>query len=138
MPTLLSTLLGAGLALAFAAAASAQDTDGDGVPDASDNCILRSNSSQTDTDGDGCGNICDGDFDQTGSLGASDWNTFRACWGKIVGPGVGPPEDPTCGESDSDATGTIGGSDFGNMRFRSGEQPVPGPSGVSTDPVACP
>ena len=138
MRTLLSTLLSGGLLLAFAAGASAQDTDGDGVPDANDNCILRDNPSQIDTDGDGCGNICDGDFDQTGSLGASDWNTFRACWGKTVGPGVGPPEDPTCGECDRDDNLLVGSHDFSLMRVLTGEYPVPGPSAVSTDPVACP
>jgi hypothetical protein len=123
-------------ALLLAPPSLAIDADGDGVDDSVDNCIGQNNATQTDTDGDGCGNYCDGDYDQSGSIGAPDWNTFRACW-TVHPPGVGPPDDPTCAGSDLDDNGAVGGSDFTHLRTLTFWR-VPGPSSVSTDPVACP
>ncbi|MBN8279771.1 MAG: matrixin family metalloprotease [Gammaproteobacteria bacterium] len=54
------------------------DTDADTVPDAVDNCSLKSNADQFDGDGDGYGNRCDGDLNNNGSTNAQDTVLFRA------------------------------------------------------------
>ncbi|MGI0149121.1 MAG: hypothetical protein ACREDF_06285, partial [Thermoplasmata archaeon] len=75
-----------------------------------------------DADDDGFGNICDCDFDQNGTCGFSDFNTFLACFGLTV-PAAGPPEDPTCAESDQDVNGIVGFSDFTLFLDRFGGAP---------------
>ena len=60
--------------LLLAGTSLAADSDGDGVDDAADNCIEDPNASQVDADGDGCGNACDADFSQDGTVGGSGWN----------------------------------------------------------------
>ena len=121
-------------ALLLAPATLAVDTDGDGADDSVDNCIDRANDTQTDTDGDGCGNACDGDYDQTGSVGASDWSAFRGCVQLLQN---GPPFQ-NCPWADYDGNGNGGDlNDFSHFRLLSARR-VPGPSAVSTDPVACP
>lgn len=75
------------VALLAAGIAGAQDVDGDLIPDAFDNCQLVPNGvgeapdNQVDADGDGFGNACDSDFDQTGFVGATDYNIFWDCAG---------------------------------------------------------
>jgi hypothetical protein len=103
---------------------SALDSDGDLVCNAEDNCQQRSNSLQQDADSDGFGNLCDGDFDQSGLALLADFNVFRACFGKAVGS-VGPAQDPKCSESDMDSSGSVGVTDFN--RWRSEFQTAPGP-----------
>lgn len=88
------------------------DTDGDGVDDLFDNCTNVSNTTQVDADGDGCGNVCDGDFDDTTVAGISDFVIFQGCFGVTVPGGPGNPADPTCAESDMDGSGTVGIGDF--------------------------
>jgi len=59
------------LALLAAAPAWAQDADGDGVPDASDNCPLVANPTQSDCDQNGVGDACQSSVTRsTGSMGA--------------------------------------------------------------------
>ena len=58
---------------AIAGAALAVDTDGDGIGDPADNCTLIANASQCDTDRDGYGNHCDGDFNESQTVNASDF-----------------------------------------------------------------
>ena len=48
------------------------DKDGDGIPDASDNCPLVSNATQTDSDHDGLGDPCDPDDDNDGIADTTD------------------------------------------------------------------
>ncbi len=118
-------------ALLPAPAARAADQDADGVDDSVDNCIDLANATQTDTDGDGCGNACDADYDQSGSVGAPDWNEFRFCALTLGTP-------PCCPWADHEGNGCGGdGGDLGVFRQLL-QRRVPGPSAVSNDPVACP
>jgi len=104
------------------------DLDGDGILDVNDNCILVQNLPQRDTDGDGCGNQCDGDFDQDGTVGMDDLAEYRAHLFQVGADLVW----------DLDGNGDVGNGP-GFLLFRDAFRDViPGPSGVSTDPVACP
>ncbi len=105
----------------------APDFDGDGVEDALDNCSERANPSQDDTDGDFCGNVCDGDYDQTGVSGFADWPVFVAAFGSTDEEKV--HRDPVSGQ-------TVGYRDFG-FWVRSFNT-VPGPSGTTPGTLACP
>ena len=92
------------------------DTDGDGVQQNIDNCPGESNSDQTDTDRDGHGNACDGDFDQNGLVGLSDFGALSATFGLDVG-------DPAYNENvNCDGTTIIGLADFGcfSKQFNNG------------------
>ncbi len=105
------------------------DTDEDGVVDPLDNCTLEPNSTQKDLDGDGCGDVCDGDFNNDGIVGSTDFSTFRAAFQTMQGqPGYDPLPDMDC-------DGVVGGLDY--TLFRSGYGGVPGPSGLPPSP-ACP
>ena len=62
------------------------DVDGDGILDEEDICILVANGPaipdaggniQLDVDGDGYGNICDPDFDNSGTVNAADLAYMR-------------------------------------------------------------
>lgn len=100
------------------------DADRDGAPNDIDNCTLVMNASQCDADGDGYGNHCDCDFDQNGIGGFSDFNVFSACFGQTV-PGSGPPDDPTCAESDVNCDGTVDDADFTLVNACFGKAPGP-------------
>jgi len=102
-------LFWSGAALVFPGEA---DADADGVADATDNCVHVRNLSQMDADGDSFGNACDGDFDQNGYAGISDFTTLSRCWGSTIPASAGPPADPTCAESDMDADGSVESDDF--------------------------
>jgi len=128
---LLASLLAFFLALGITGTATAGpglgDTDGDGVDDFFDNCLTDVNGAQVDADYDGCGNYCDGDFDQSGTTGGSDFIIFRG--GFLAS---------ASGVTDMDGSGSTGGSDFILFRgnFLRGS---PGPSSNTfKDPVACP
>jgi hypothetical protein len=101
------------------------DSDGDAVFDLRDNCIFMPNPSQIDSDLDGCGNACDCDFNQNGVCGQKDLRALRRCFGRAA-PAAGPPDDPTCAESDLDGDGVVGGSDFIVFRTWFGSTPGPG------------
>jgi hypothetical protein len=106
---------------------TAPDSDADGVHDAADNCSEAANLTQTDTDGDGCGNRCDGDYDQNGIAGWSDYGAFTQCWATTNG--LCEHEDPP--------DGLVGFSDFGIFLTELlGE--APGPSGTTAGTTACP
>ncbi len=57
-------------------AGSAPDFDGDGISDGLDNCSNDPNDDLDDSDGDGCGNICDADYCQTGTVSFVDFGSF--------------------------------------------------------------
>lgn len=91
--------------------------DSDGVPDASDNCTLVPNPGQCDSDGDGYGNICDADFNSSGSVDFGDMAYFREVFDTV---------DPL---ADLDCSG--GTVNFGDMTiFRGLFDTEPGPSCV--------
>ena len=56
------------------------DADSDTIDDCSDNCSDDPNPDQDDTDGDDCGNLCDADYDQAGTIGFGDF----AVWFQIA------------------------------------------------------
>ena len=124
--SLLGFLLAFALALGVGSASFAGpllgDLDSDGVDDLWDNCQGVSNGTQLDTDGDGCGNACDADYDQNGSIGAADFAIFRACF--IAGSPGNAGYNENC---DSDGNDAIGAADFAAFRagFING---TPGPS----------
>jgi hypothetical protein len=105
--------------------AQGADTDADGTFDACDNCTLQPNADQTDADADGYGNACDGDFDQSPLIGIADLIVLRDCFNLSVSPGVGPPDDPDCAESDMNASGAVNISDFSLFRLVFGRPPGP-------------
>ena len=128
---LLASLLAFFLALGVAGTAYAGpglgDSDNDGVDDFFDNCRDRENASQVDSDYDGCGNLCDGDFDQSGNTNGADFIKFRAGF-----------QAAASGVTDMTADGITNGADFIEFRanFIAG---VPGPSdNTFKDPLACP
>jgi secreted trypsin-like serine protease len=98
------------------------DTDEDGLEDPFDNCTLVSNAAQKDLDTDGCGDLCDGDFDNDGAVGPSDFNTFKSAYLTNQGdPGYNPLADMDC-------NGTVSPMDY--SIFKSGYTLAPGPSGL--------
>jgi hypothetical protein len=99
---------------------TSSDLDSDGVSDADDNCLDLANASQCDSDLDGFGNLCDADYDNDGTTGIPDFNTFRANMGLAV-----PPGDP---DTDHNCDGTVGVPDFNVMRTLFGGSS--GPSGL--------
>jgi hypothetical protein len=102
-------------------------TDGDGVPDAWDNCIAVDNPGQDDTDGDDCGNLCDADYDNSGTTTIADFGQFSSAYATNDEEKV--HRDP--------ATGLIVGIiDFGFFSSHYGVPP--GPSGTTQGTTACP
>jgi hypothetical protein len=99
------------------------DSDGDGICDYKDNCNEVATRFVDDSDGDGYGNACDPDFDNTGSVGQSDYERLISHWGQALGD---PEYDALV---DLDGNGGIGVSDYGI--FLSYWEQAPGPSGLS-------
>ena len=111
-----------------ALAGPALDSDLDGLFDYEDNCINVANPAQDDTDGDGCGNLCDADYDQSGTVGFPDFGGFTSVFNTTGNEGkchVAPI--PGC---------TVGFPDFGF--FTSNFNAPPGPSGTTAGTTACP
>ncbi|GMW07379.1 MAG: hypothetical protein AMXMBFR8_21750 [Nevskiales bacterium] len=100
------------------------DADGDGAHDDQDNCINVANgplipdgggNSQRDTDGDGFGNVCDGDFDNSGGIvNYADLAQFRGAFGSANA------------DADMDGSGGIVNyTDLALFRNRFGKAPGP-------------
>jgi len=109
------------------------DTDGDGVENAFDNCSSLTNAAQKDVDHDGCGDACDGDMDQNGTTGLTDYAAFLGAFSKTTGQ-VG-----YIAAADMDCNGTIGLTDYAS--FLAEFANAPGPSGIANagrNPIACP
>jgi arylsulfatase A-like enzyme len=102
-------------------AAVVPDQDHDGIGDPRDNCLTVANADQRDTDLDGYGNLCDGDFDDTGVVNIADVNTFIRTYGKGQGsPGY---------DADADLDGDGGVNVVDLNLFRNMYSDTPGPSG---------
>jgi hypothetical protein len=104
-------------------AAEVADGDGDGVPDRRDNCIRDPNQDQIDSDLDGYGNACDADYDNSGSVGFSDFSVLR----RAIYSQSGDPAYRT--QLDMDGDGSINTRELRFFRSRLGQ--TPGPSGLA-------
>jgi hypothetical protein len=102
------------------------DSDGDGVHDGLDNCAAVANPAQDDTDGDDCGNLCDANYDQGGTVGFGDFGSFTLAFGTTdeLYNHTEPVDD------------TVGFGDFGFFTLSFGS--TPGPSGTTAGTAACP
>jgi hypothetical protein len=99
----------------------ASTADGDGIEDFFDNCYLDPNPEQKDFDHDGCGDVCDSDANNDGTVGGGDFTAFKATFQKSEGqPGYNANFDSNC-------DGTVGGGDF--TAFKGNFQLPSGPSG---------
>jgi hypothetical protein len=108
--------------------AFAQDFDGDGVEDGLDNCSERANPGQDDTDADDCGNLCDADYDDSGTVGYPDYGEFADAFGTADGEEKCHSEPiPGC---------TVSFLDFVFFSVSFGFPP--GPSGTTAGTTACP
>jgi hypothetical protein len=105
------------------------DTDLDGVHDGLDNCSEVANAAQDDTDGDDCGNLCDANYDQGGTVGFSDYGGFAANFGGTNE--LYMHKEPIDGD-----VRQVGFGDFGFFAANFGS--TPGPSGTTPGTVACP
>jgi len=84
-------------------------------------------------DHDGCGDICDGDFDQNGTAGITDFGFLLASFGATTGaPNYNAATDMDC-------NGVVGITDYGFFLNEFGT--TAGPSGITNagrDLAACP
>lgn len=103
-------------------AGSNLDFDLDGIGDVIDNCSEAANPAQDDTDGDDCGNICDANYTQSGTVGFADFGEFTANFGSSI----------PLYKSTEPVTDPVGFGDFGRYTQLFGL--APGPSGT----IACP
>ena len=106
------------------------DDDGDGVANSADNCLFVSNAAPAncDTDSDGFGSACDGDFDQSGHVSATDFSDhFLPDFGTGTDSGTG---------TDMDCSGIVNATDFGTYFLPQFLPPgSPGPAGSGSDDV---
>jgi len=108
-------------------AGSAPDFDGDGVSDGLDNCSVAVNAAQDDTDADDCGNLCDADYEQDGTVDFGDFGAVIANFGTGNEELCHVEPIPGC---------TVGFGSFGFVVANFGS--APGPSGTTAGTVACP
>jgi hypothetical protein len=104
----------------------APDADSDGIPDVLDKCSQDSrNAALTcDTDQDGYGNVCDADFNQSGTTNSTDFSMFFV---PSLNSGV-----PSSRGTDMNCSGTVNSTDF-SMFFvpKLNTSAPPGPSGLA-------
>ncbi len=103
------------------------DSDGDGVSDVDDNCSDDVNPAQDDTDGDDCGNACDADYNNSGTITFDDYFQFAVAFGTN--------DEEKC------HTGTVPGClvNFAQyFYFATVFGTIPGPSGTTAGTIACP
>jgi hypothetical protein len=106
----------------------APDPDQDGIPTANDNCSQTINVLQNDTDGDQCGNLCDADYDNSGTVGFGDFGLFTQNFATTNE--LYMHAEPVGGGRQ------VGFGDFGFFSVNFGTNP--GPSGTTAGTTACP
>ncbi len=125
------TLLAATMALLLwgmpALGGALPDFDGDGVNDVDDNCSEAANSDQDDTDADDCGNACDADYDNSGTIAFPDYFQFATAF--------------NTNDEEKCHTGTVPGCLVNFPQyffFATVFGGVPGPTGTTAGTTACP
>jgi hypothetical protein len=108
-------------------AGTGPDFDGDGITDDMDNCSIHINTGQDDTDTDDCGNICDADYDQTGTVNFPNFGAVVANFGGSNELYCHFEPIPGC---------TVNFPSFGFVVSSFGD--TPGPSGTTAGTTACP
>lgn len=127
----LVVLLSAGPASPALAGPACDCGDNDGIPDVMDNCVNTNNPAQCDADHDGYGNACDGDFDQSLIVDATDFTGFFV-------PDFTTGTDGGTG-TDMNCSGTVDATDFTGAFVQQFTAGVPGPSGLTcAGNVPCP
>jgi len=119
------------------------DTDTDGVENAFDNCTLAKNPTQVDTDHDGCGQFCDFDFNNDGSVvKAGDLALAASQVGKLTCGPTGAPPCPgppyNCCVCDFNQDGVCKAGELAAISAQVGKKA--GPSGMTNavcDPTKC-
>ncbi len=109
-------------------AGSNPDFDADGVGDLIDNCSTAPNPLQDDTDLDDCGNLCDADYNQTGTVDFGDFGEFTGTGFASTNP-LYQHNEPIGGRQ-------VNFGDFGF--FTANFATTPGPSGTTAGTAACP
>jgi hypothetical protein len=103
------------------------DEDIDGVSDQIDNCSRVINWDQDDSDADDCGNLCDADYDNDGSVGFPDFLQFASAFGSN--------DEDKC-HVEPIYSRIVGFPDF--FFFINSFGKAPGPSGTTAGTTACP
>jgi hypothetical protein len=123
---LATIILGALIGFPIASFAGlAPDADSDGIPDVLDKCVNDSrNASLTcDRDQDGYGNVCDGDFNESGTTTAADYGMFFV-------PALASSVDTGNG-TDMNCSGTVTAADYGMFFVPQLAAGKPGLSGLT-------
>ena len=107
------------------------NSDKDSLDDVVDNCRDDTNPTQLDTDLDGCGNMCDGDYDNNGKAGGTDFTRLKFCFGLAASATNGLGQK--CAPVDANDDGKIGSVDFNQLRKYFGQK-----AGISLSPLRKP
>lgn len=97
----------------------AVDNDNDTVDDSTDNCQTVANPTQADTDSDAYGNACDGDFNASNIVDATDFNLFLPDFTSGTDSGIG---------SDHNDSGVVDATDYTQHFLPQFARGAPGPS----------
>ncbi|MCH7645548.1 MAG: hypothetical protein IH974_12040 [Myxococcales bacterium] len=109
-------------------AGTSPDFDGDGIGDSVDNCSVKINPDQVDTDADDCGNVCDADYGQSGTVSIGDFGAFSQNFGTNNTLYM---HTPPINSSEAVSIGDFG---FFSQNFGTN----PGPSGTTAGTLQCP
>jgi len=125
-------VVGLPMAATAGPATSADGADGDGVGQAYDNCLTKLNAAQVDTDHDGCGDFCDFDWNNSGTVKGAEITLAASQVGKLICGPLGAPPCPGppyhCCVCDFNHDGICKGSEITAMVGYLNKQP--GTSGV--------